>query len=193
MNKYISRGLIEKYIKMPGLDIYLDLVEKANRSFNLFSRNLKREDLGQIIADSLIPMELGWIKNDDKILDIGSGWGIPSIPFLMAIPALNITMVERSRKKADFLTLALNRLGLYADVQCRDISDFTNKTQYSLVVSRRISLDGKIFPDIKRLALRGALMIYYGPNFPDSLYDQIQVIDYSMDNSPKKRITLSEI
>ncbi len=193
MINYSSKQLLEKYINMSQLDIYLDLVEKANRSFNLFSRNLERDDLMQIIADSLIPVKLGWIKNDDTILDIGSGWGIPSIPFLLAISKLEITLAERSNKKADFLALALNRLGLEADIRNCDLSQISNKNNYSLVVSRRISLDGKIFPDIKKLASQNTRLIHYGLNFPADLYNLVQMIDYKLDNSSLKRITLAEI
>jgi 16S rRNA (guanine527-N7)-methyltransferase len=193
MINYSSSLLLEKYINISNLDIYLALVEKANRSFSLYSRNLKRNDLKEIVADSLIPIELGWIDNNDTILDIGSGWGIPSVPFLMAMPEIKITMVERSRKKADFLALLLNKLSLKADIQERDLSEISEENKYSLVVSRRVNLDGKIFPAIRRLTGQNARLIYYGPNFPGDLCNPIQVIDYSLDNSPQKKITLSEI
>lgn len=193
MIEYSSRELLDKHIDISMLDIYLDLVEKANRSFSLYSRNLKKTDLREMIADSLIPLELNWIKNSNTILDIGSGWGIPAIPYLLAIPELKITLVERSRKKADFMALVLNRLCLKADIKNQDISEISNQNIYSLIVSRRVNIDGKIFPHIKKFTEDNSRLIYYGPNFPKDLCNPIQMVEYKLDNSAQKKITLSEI
>lgn len=46
------------------------------------------------------------------LLDIGTGGGYPAIPIKIALPALSVTLVERSVKKVGFLRKVVAALGL---------------------------------------------------------------------------------
>jgi len=46
------------------------------------------------------------------LADLGTGAGLPGIPLAIALPALRVTLVESSGKKARFLREAVRRLGL---------------------------------------------------------------------------------
>jgi 16S rRNA (guanine527-N7)-methyltransferase len=47
-----------------------------------------------------------------RLIDIGSGGGMPGLPLKIAFPRLQVTLVESVGKKADFLREAVARLGL---------------------------------------------------------------------------------
>lgn len=47
-----------------------------------------------------------------RAIDVGSGAGFPGIPIKIALPDLDLTLVEASRKKASFLRHAARTLGL---------------------------------------------------------------------------------
>jgi 16S rRNA (guanine527-N7)-methyltransferase len=49
---------------------------------------------------------------DKTLLDIGSGGGYPAIPIKVALPALKVTLVERSVKKVGFLRKVVAAVGL---------------------------------------------------------------------------------
>lgn len=51
-----------------------------------------------------------------RLVDVGSGGGVPGLPLKIAFPALEVTLVEATGKKADFLRQTVSELGL-ADVQ----------------------------------------------------------------------------
>ena len=48
----------------------------------------------------------------DRILDIGSGVGLPGVPLALAFPNHQVTLVERRQKRANFLKLVVSQLGL---------------------------------------------------------------------------------
>jgi len=59
---------------------------------------------------------LNFLPHEARVIDIGSGAGLPIIPCLIARPLLRATLFESSPKKAVFLREALRRLNLAAEV-----------------------------------------------------------------------------
>ena len=47
-----------------------------------------------------------------RCIDVGSGGGFPGVPLALALPQLQVTLLESTRKKADFLTHLVAALGL---------------------------------------------------------------------------------
>jgi 16S rRNA (guanine527-N7)-methyltransferase len=61
-------------------------------------------------VDSLAPA--GMMSSDATLLDIGSGGGFPGIPLKVVIPSLEVTLVDASRKKVNFLKHVIRILKL---------------------------------------------------------------------------------
>ena len=96
------------------LDQYIFHLKKTNKLFNLVGRSTLTNPWERHICDSL--QLSGFIKNKkSKILDMGSGAGIPGIP-LSAIGYENIVMVEAKHKKANFIKEVIFSLKLKAKV-----------------------------------------------------------------------------
>src|SRR5579864_6489845 len=47
-----------------------------------------------------------------RLVDVGSGGGMPGVPLKIAFPALRVTLVESVNKKAEFLRSTVAELGL---------------------------------------------------------------------------------
>jgi 16S rRNA (guanine527-N7)-methyltransferase len=63
------------------------------------------------ILDSL--MYLVALRRDiDGIVDVGSGVGLPGIPLAIALPACQVTLVDRSSKRSDLSRRVVRMLGL---------------------------------------------------------------------------------
>ncbi|HET9780273.1 MAG TPA: 16S rRNA (guanine(527)-N(7))-methyltransferase RsmG [Candidatus Dormibacteraeota bacterium] len=64
----------------------------------------------QLIEDSLVLVD--FLDDARRIVDVGSGGGLPGLPLKLARPDLEVTLVESDQSKAAFLVQAAGRLGL---------------------------------------------------------------------------------
>jgi len=64
-----------------------------------------------------------WMPEQGRLLDIGSGMGVPGIPLLIANPQLQGVLVERRKKRAEFLRHLGRVLALNMEVYDADIND----------------------------------------------------------------------
>lgn len=193
MLKIQSKDILDRFIDIARLDVYLDEVVSANRKFNLYSRNLTRHDLKILVSESFVPIELGWIKaGGGPMLDIGSGWGIPAIPLLLAGLDLKITMVERSRKKADFLLLLLHRLKIDAEIFDGALETIKSETPFRLISMRGVAIEKKVIHNLKKLIDPAASLVYFGPQ-PGTKIRIIEDVDYIVDNLPARKIVRAQI
>jgi len=51
-------------------------------------------------------------NREGRVLDIGSGGGFPALPLKIAVPGMDLTLVESARKKASFLKHCIRTLEL---------------------------------------------------------------------------------
>lgn len=65
---------------------------------------------GELIDDSLVLLE--HLGDSAKVVDVGSGGGLPGLPLKIARPDLRITLIESDQAKAAFLVRACAALGL---------------------------------------------------------------------------------
>ncbi|HKZ50758.1 MAG TPA: 16S rRNA (guanine(527)-N(7))-methyltransferase RsmG, partial [Dehalococcoidia bacterium] len=77
-------------------------------------------------------------------IDIGSGAGFPGLPMKIVRPALRLTLLESARKRADFLSNLVERLGLteVAVVAARAETlarDPAHRESYDLALARALA------------------------------------------------------
>lgn len=91
---------------------YMKLLAQWNQRINLVSRREVERLWENHILPSTIPLTLVDIEPRSRVLDIGSGGGLPGIPLKIIRPDLQIVMVDSIRKKVLFLKAAIAELGL---------------------------------------------------------------------------------
>ena len=89
---------------------YLGLLDRWNRTYNLTAIRDRRAMVSLHLLDSLAMHP--FVRELDTLADLGSGAGLPGIPLAIAVPALQVTLVESNGKKARFLREAVRTLGL---------------------------------------------------------------------------------
>jgi 16S rRNA (guanine527-N7)-methyltransferase len=103
-------GLEIPDLRIERLADYYDLVQLHNPLLHLVGRCSPEEFATRHIFESLTMLE--FLPANAKFCDVGSGAGLPAIPCLIVREDLTATLIESKEKKADFLSAAVNELGL---------------------------------------------------------------------------------
>jgi 16S rRNA (guanine527-N7)-methyltransferase len=85
-----------------------------------------------------------FVRAARRVLDIGSGAGFPGVPLKIALPDLNVTLLEATGKKVAFLWHIVTQLGLHdvsiVHARAEDVAHDTNhRAQYDVVVVRAVA------------------------------------------------------
>lgn len=96
--------------KIIMLNRYISLLIQYNSRLNLISAGDEDHIFQKHILDSMEVIPLLDVESSPTILDAGSGGGLPGIPIAIALPGLKITLLERSSKKFEFLTMVQRKL-----------------------------------------------------------------------------------
>ena len=146
------------------LSAYLDLLAKWNRVYNLTAiRDRDRMDALHI-EDALAVLPFLPDRSNLRVLDVGSGGGIPGIPLAIARSTWNIVLVDSSAKKVAFLRQAAIELGLTnVTAEAVRIEEFQDAEPFDVVISRAFS-DLPTFARVARnhLAPRGLIVAMKG-------------------------------
>lgn len=124
---------------------YLELLLETNKQFNLTSITDPEEAWITHIFDSLTLLPYIQASNDaPRIIDVGSGGGLPGVPLAIVHPDARFTLLEATGKKARFLERACDVLNLLnvsvvnqrAEVAGQDHGN--HREQYDFVLSRAV-------------------------------------------------------
>lgn len=123
---------------------YVALLAKWNATYNLTAIRDPDRMLTHHVLDSLAVMPalaaLAGRASDMRVLDVGSGAGLPGLPIAMAQPAWRVTMLEPVQKKAAFVTQAIAELRVNnAQVLARRVEDFVSPAPVQIAISRAFS------------------------------------------------------
>jgi 16S rRNA (guanine527-N7)-methyltransferase len=121
---------------------YLEELKKWNRKVNLTKITTDSGIIARHFLDSLTVCR--HLKGSKRLLDMGSGAGFPGIPVKIAMPQVEVTMMDSVEKKVHFLRHIIRRLGLKGAVAVKARAEEIGvleglKGSFDCVVSRALS------------------------------------------------------
>jgi 16S rRNA (guanine527-N7)-methyltransferase len=122
------------------LAAYLALLAKWNKTYNLTAIREPARMVTHHLLDALavvphLPATAGL-----RILDVGSGGGVPGIPLAIARPDAHVAMIDSNHKKAAFLVQAAIELGLpNVESHAVRVEDYAPAAPFDVVISRAFS------------------------------------------------------
>lgn len=150
----------------PRLLTYRDLLARWNRTYNLTAVRDPAQMVARHLLDSLAlaPHLVELAARGGRLADLGTGPGLPGIPLAIALPGLQVALVESNGKKARFLREAVRVLGLdNAEVVEARIEAWDAHGRYDAITARALATIPRILelgghllaPGGRLLAMKG--------------------------------------
>jgi 16S rRNA (guanine527-N7)-methyltransferase len=153
----LQLGLSLSDVQQQALLDYIALLQKWNKVYNLTAVREPENMLYQHLLDSLAVLPH---VGAGRLLDVGTGGGLPGIVLAIARPGLDITLLDSNQKKTTFLRQACIELGLKnVKVECMRVDDYQPSAAFDMVISRAFSDLGEFVRLSARLCRSGGMLM----------------------------------
>lgn len=176
LQKYanLSKEQLEKF------KVYYKSLIEWNEKINLTAITDESEVITKHFADSLSILK--YIKNNSKVIDVGTGAGFPGIPLKIANESLKITLLDSLNKRVLFLDEVIKELNL-KDIntihgRAEEVAhDKDHREQYDIAVCRAVAklnvLAEYMLPYLK---VGGTFICMKGPNINEEIDSSMKAI-----------------
>ena len=160
---------------------YYGFVVDANKHQNLTRITDEAQAAEQHFADAMALCAAIELPQGGRIIDIGTGAGFPGVPLKLLRPDVDITLLDASGKKTDFLINTLAKMNVQADVICgraEELGSGPLRESFDLAVSRAVAP----MPMLLELALPllktgGTLAAWKGETFAQEMADAASAME----------------
>ncbi len=173
------------------LSKYVDLLKDKNEELNLTTITDSQEVWIKHILDSLMAAPLFKVEPGMKVMDIGTGGGLPGIPLAILFPSVEFTLVDSTQKKIDAVREFAHELNLKNVICIAERAevlghDSKHRDQYDLVLSRALApLRILIELTVPLIHLYGNVIAYKGPEYISELSSSQNSITKLRAESPR--------
>jgi 16S rRNA (guanine527-N7)-methyltransferase len=156
---------------------YLDLLATWNRTYNLTAIREPERMITHHVLDALAVLpHLPDVaaRRVLRVLDVGSGGGVPAIPLAIARPAWRLVALDSSHKKGAFLQQVAIELPLpNLEVAVARVENYAPSAPFDIVISRAFAdLATFVETSVRHLAPGGRLVAMKGV-YPDEEIAQL--------------------
>jgi len=132
------------------LSQFLALLAKWNRVYNLTAIRDPDQMIGEHLLDSL---SLTPYVSGLRLLDVGTGGGLPGIPLAILLPDIEFTLLDSNAKKTRFVQQAVIELKLdNVEVVCSRIEAYQPDAGFEQITSRAFTSLHRFAEAVRHLA-----------------------------------------
>jgi 16S rRNA (guanine527-N7)-methyltransferase len=144
---------------------FVRLLAKWNAAYNLTAVRDPEEMITRHLLDSLVL--LPYVQGP-RVLDIGTGPGLPGIPLAVARPDCSFTLLDANAKKTRFVTQAVGELGLknVEVVQAR-VENYRPVEKFDTLVARAFSSIADMLNNAQHLCAPGGRFLAMKGVYPE--------------------------
>lgn len=136
-------GVAADGVALDRLARYHALLTEWNARIDLTAVLDPEEMVDRHYLDSAAPLALDLIPQGARVIDVGTGAGLPGIPLCILRPDLRVTLLDAQRKRVTFLQAAIEALDLPAQavhMRAEDAArDEARREAYDVAVSRAVA------------------------------------------------------
>ncbi|SNS54377.1 16S rRNA m(7)G-527 methyltransferase [Anaerovirgula multivorans] len=108
LKKLLQEGSIELGAQIEEKQIhqllkYKDILLEWNQKMNLTAIEEEKEVIIKHFLDSISCVKIEQLRNNGKLIDVGTGAGFPGIPLKVIFPQLKLTLLDSLNKRINFL------------------------------------------------------------------------------------------
>lgn len=146
---------------------YYESVMEQNELLHLVGPSTPETFATRHILESLTLLK--HLPNGARLIDVGAGAGLPSLPCLLVREDLSAVLIESKIKKAAFLTEITERLGLTgrASVIDRQFEEARPAHNYGFVTVRALDRFQQKLPKLIKWAKNKELLLFGGPGLAE--------------------------
>ena len=150
---------------------YLKILVKWQKVQRLIGSSAPSSIVDDLILDSLLFVRV-LSPGVKRLMDLGSGAGLPGIPLSIVLPSVQITLVEAKQKRASFLSTAIRELSLRStrviNSRAEDLPSEYERS-FDAVVMRCAGPLEEMLPLAARFVVHGGSVVASGPPEPAQL------------------------
>ena len=144
LKEILSNGLCQLNLAQPlddkqqsKLIKYVELLDKWNKTYNLTAVRKPEQMVTRHLLDSL---SICPYLRGKRVLDVGTGAGLPGIPLAVVFPDRQFTLLDSNNKKTRFVVQAVSELELpnVGVVQSR-VEEFESEELFDTIITRAYS------------------------------------------------------
>ncbi|NOY71403.1 MAG: 16S rRNA (guanine(527)-N(7))-methyltransferase RsmG [Gammaproteobacteria bacterium] len=143
---------------------HLELIVKWNRVYNLTAIRDTDVMVTHHLMDSLLMTP--YIQGE-KILDVGTGAGLPGIPLAIIYPEKQFFLIDSKKKKTRFLAQVVIELGLdNVEISSHRIEHFAPGVLFDTIISRAFSTIARLLQVTARLCAQQGQIVFMKGGYP---------------------------
>ena len=159
LKQWSSEGLLSS-VTFEKLTQFLDLLVEWNQRINLTGLRSRDEMERLLIGESIMAVRV-FPMSGKRVLDFGSGAGVPGLVWAIYDPSIQMTSVELREKKVAFQKEIIRRLGLQAEVQKGNFPHAVSNRQFDVIATRAVRFSGKLWTQALPLLAPGGSFVQF--------------------------------